>query len=98
MRDSDDESDSATVDITVTAVNDVPVITDPPGSNLSQAITETAYEFQLTATDEEDSILSIFNFSILSCSQNYISNSVVRQSQVVSYRSGGSKLAQAAVY
>ncbi len=72
--DSDSGSVSGTLDITVNAVNDPPTIDTPSGNYLSDATTETEYNYQMAASDEEDSTISIFNFTIFWCNRSFVDN------------------------
>ena len=74
VSDTSDDSDSATIDITITAVNDLPVFSTPSGSSITNATTESNYSYQLAASDEESGSSLTYNFSILSCQQSYISD------------------------
>ncbi|MBR9699944.1 hypothetical protein GOV09_05795 [Candidatus Woesearchaeota archaeon] len=72
--DSDGGSDSATVDISMSEVNDYPVFTNPSGISLTDATAESVYNYDVDATDEEDITTTDYNFTILSCQQVYLSD------------------------
>ncbi|MDO8481268.1 MAG: Ig-like domain-containing protein [Nanoarchaeota archaeon] len=75
VSDTSGDSDSANIDLTITAVNDLPVFSTPAGTSISSATTETLYGYQLAASDEETAAASlVYNFSIVSCQQNYLSD------------------------
>ncbi|MBD3164951.1 hypothetical protein GF323_07165 [Candidatus Woesearchaeota archaeon] len=69
----DTEASSSTIlPVNITAVNDQPQITNPSGNLFPNATSESYYEYDINATDEEDSEGAglTYNISIYSCQRD----------------------------